>query len=142
MSNGLPISLPGNKGPISSNQASTPSQPSGVALLVAGDRQRRGGSSFANSSGPRINTPTPRHNQSLRKQNKASRRPKLVEDMSDSAAIRMSGRKGQTNITHLMNITLPPRPQNYTHHSYAGRGQHMNRRSHYSWGYNAADKAR
>jgi hypothetical protein len=56
-----------------------------------------------------------------------------------------NSRKGQTSITHLMNFTLPPRPQN--HHLYnrhIGSGRQARRAP--TWGpgsgYHAVDKAR
>jgi len=53
-----------------------------------------------------------------------------------------NSRKGQTSITHLMNFSLPPRPNN-SHHSYRGSA---NYRRHPTWGlgsgYHAVDKAR
>lgn len=52
-----------------------------------------------------------------------------------------SNRKGQTSITHLMNFSLPPRPQNHQSHGYS-----RNNRRNPTWGlgsgYHAADKAR
>jgi hypothetical protein len=53
-----------------------------------------------------------------------------------------NNRKGQTSITHLMNFSLPPRPEN--HHQ--SRGYSRNNRRNPTWGlgsgYHAADKAR
>lgn len=53
-----------------------------------------------------------------------------------------NNRKGQTSITHLMNFSLPPRPQNH-HHSH-GYGRNYRRTP--TWGlgsgYHAVDKAR
>ena len=143
----LPVHLQVSKATTFSNQIPVPSQSFGVSNLVAAERQRRGGSSFVSSPTTKHNSTTtsssPRNNQSLRKQNKISKRPKLFEEMPDTGTIRMSGRRGQTDITHLMDITLPPRSYN---HSYQGSGgnhrSHLNRRNHYSWGYNAANKAR
>lgn len=54
-----------------------------------------------------------------------------------------NSRKGQTSITHLMNFSLPPRPQNNYHHSH---GHGRNYRRNPTWGlgsgYHAIDKAR
>lgn len=51
-----------------------------------------------------------------------------------------NNRKGQTSITHLMNFSLPPRPQNHSH------GYGRNNRRNPTWGlgsgYHAVDKAR
>ena len=46
-----------------------------------------------------------------------------------------TSRKGQTSITHLMNFSLPPRPQYHP-------PPHRNPRRYASWGYHAMDKAR
>lgn len=141
--NNIPVHLQVSKAITFSNQVSVASQSSGASSVLCGGRQRRSGSSFAYPPTIRHSTSSiPRINQSLRKQNKNSRRPKLAEEMSDTGVIRTSGRKGQTNITHLMNFTLPPRPYNPSYHGYAGHGSHLNRRSHHSWGYNTVDKAR
>jgi hypothetical protein len=50
-------------------------------------------------------------------------------------------RKGQTNITHLMNFSLPPRPQSYQHGTY-GRTSRRNPTWGLGSGYHAIDKAR
>lgn len=54
-----------------------------------------------------------------------------------------NNRKGQTSITHLMNFSLPPRPQNNYHGSH---GYGRNYRRNPTWGmgsgYHATDKAR
>jgi hypothetical protein len=50
-----------------------------------------------------------------------------------------NNRKGQTSITHLMNFSLPPRPQNNYHNSRNGR---RNPTWGLGSGYHAADKAR
>ena len=52
-----------------------------------------------------------------------------------------SSRKGRTSITHLMNFTLPPRPQNTQQH-YFGRNARRNPTWGLGSGYHAADKAR
>ena len=52
-----------------------------------------------------------------------------------------SSRKGRTSITHLMNFTLPPRPQN-TQQPYFGRKTRRNPSWGLGSGYHAADKAR
>ncbi|MBE7182676.1 MAG: hypothetical protein INR71_15965 [Terriglobus roseus] len=58
------------------------------------------------------------------------------------AAIRSSSsRKGQTSITHLMNFSLPPRPQHHHHHGH-GRQQRRNPGWGLGSGYHAVDKAR
>ena len=121
--------------------------------------QRRSGSSFgASSARP---TPTPRGSQQGRKQHKASKRFPRVDDdaiaetvsarlpdmrrWTDSRKLNMrpfNSRKGQTNITHLMNFSLPPRPQN-NHHSHGyGRTSRRNPTWGLGSGYHATDKAR
>jgi hypothetical protein len=52
-----------------------------------------------------------------------------------------NNRKGQTSITHLMNFSLPPRPQNNPSHGY-GRNIRQNRTWGLGSGYHAVDKAR
>ena len=140
MSSNAP-SLPLSKGTSTPAQLPSPSQSQAPSAFPGVDRQRRSGSSFGAGTSSRAAVTAPRNNQSQRKQNKGSRRPKLGnEDMSEAAAIRSaSSRKGQTSITHLMNFSLPPRPFNHNTHGYGGRAS--GRRPH-NWGYNAVDKAR
>ena len=52
-----------------------------------------------------------------------------------------SSRKGQTSITHLMNFSLPPRPQ-YNHRSHLNRNNRRNPTWGLGSGYHAVDKAR
>lgn len=55
----------------------------------------------------------------------------------------INSRKGQTSITHLMNFTLPPRPQFQTqNHASSHRHQKYNRTWGLGSGYHAVDKAR
>ncbi|KAL8794051.1 MAG: hypothetical protein Q9195_003351 [Heterodermia aff. obscurata] len=128
------------------SQTPSPSQ-SQSASSVGFDNhpQRRSGGpgSFGAGSNSRIPS-TARNNQPLRKQHKGQRRPRLADEdaFAESAAMQStSSRKGRTSITHLMNFTLPPRPQN-NHQPHFGR----NTRRNPSWGlgsgYHAADKAR
>ncbi|KAL8688917.1 MAG: hypothetical protein Q9224_004767, partial [Gallowayella concinna] len=103
--------------------------------------RRSGGSgTFASASTARLSPAAPRNTQSLRKQHKSQRRPRLAdEDAAAESSTR--NRKGQTSITHLMNFVLPPRPQNHSHLNHA-----RNTRRNPTWGlgsgYHAADKAR
>lgn len=83
-----------------------------------------------------------RYNQPSKKQHKGSKRFRGTDEdaVVESLAMRpFNNRKGQTSITHLMNFSLPPRPQNYQSHGYSRN----NRRT---WGlgsgYHAVDKAR
>lgn len=141
MSSSSPASLPPSKGttfapPLSPLQSQAPGS------TPNWDRQRRSAASSSSATTARGTMSSPRSNQALRKQNKASRRPKLGGDDSvELNALRsMSSRKGQTSITHLMNFTLPPRQHHFSH-NHATRG-HLSGRRGYSWGYNAVDKAR
>lgn len=101
-----------------------------------------------------------RNNQTLRKQHKNQRRPRLAdEDAMGEAIVRphylltsrkanfkqkamrnASSRRGQTSITHLMSFNLPPRPQN--HHNSIGRGIRRNAAYGLGSGHHAIDKAR
>ena len=55
----------------------------------------------------------------------------------------INSRKGQTSITHLMNFSLPPRPQ---YNTYSGSHTHRHQRRNLTWGlgsgYHHIDKAR
>ena len=135
-------SMPLSKGTSPSTQLPSPSQSQAPSALPGVDRQRRSGSSFGAGATSRAAISTPRNNQSLRKQNKSSKRPKLgYEDMAEASAIRSTGsRKGQTSITHLMNFTLPPRPTTQYAHVHGSRS--TGGRRLYNWGFNAVDKAR
>ncbi|KAI9790673.1 MAG: hypothetical protein M1835_000813 [Candelina submexicana] len=119
------------------------------ASSSAGDNsaQRRSGGpgGFGGGSASRTSVPSARNNQSFRKQNKNQRKPRLADEdaNAESAAMKsVNSRKGQTSITHLMNFSLPPRPQNYHQNHSHGR----NGRKNPSWGlgsgYHAVDKAR
>ncbi|KAH8596317.1 hypothetical protein B0O99DRAFT_620093 [Bisporella sp. PMI_857] len=79
---------------------------------------------------------TGRNNQGRRKGHKTSKKPSLADDMSDGAM--RNGRRGQTSITHLMNITLPPRPQEYQNWRGTRRGNIYGIGS----GHHVSDKAR
>lgn len=108
-------------------------------------------------------SPTPRNNQQGKKQHKGAKKFRqtdedaIVESVSREPvmlggsdlltimqlAMRpFNNRKGQTSITHLMNFSLPPRPQN--HHQSHGHGRSYRRNP--TWGlgsgYHAVDKAR
>lgn len=129
------------------SQILSPSQSqSGSSIGAESYPQRRGGNSGSFGAGATSRT-TPfaaRNNQSLRKQHKGQRRPRLADEdaAAESAAMQStSSRKGQTSITHLMNFTLPPRPQLH-------QQSHFNRnaRKNPTWGvgsgYHAIDKAK
>ncbi|KAF9735591.1 hypothetical protein PMIN02_009958 [Paraphaeosphaeria minitans] len=137
-----------------SSKASAPSgqlspaqtQPGSIA---SGDGfgQRRSGSSFGAGAATRA-SPTLRSTQQGRKQHKASKRFARVDDDVITESLNMrpfNSRKGQTNITHLMNFSLPPRPQNHHGHGH-GHGHGRSYRRNPTWGlgsgYHATDKAR
>ncbi|KAF2656752.1 hypothetical protein K491DRAFT_715148 [Lophiostoma macrostomum CBS 122681] len=122
-----------------------PTQPSFIATGDNYGQRRSGGSSFGAGASSR-SSPAPRNNQQVKKQHKASKRFRQADDdaIAESLAMRpFNNRKGQTSITHLMNFSLPPRPQNNYHHS-NGYGRHARRNP--TWGlgsgYHATDKAR
>lgn len=54
----------------------------------------------------------------------------------------LNSRKGQTSITHLMNFSLPPRPQHHYQHHFNHRHQRRNPTWGLGSGYHAVDKAR
>jgi len=69
----------------------------------------------------------------------------LVDEdaLGESAAMRsINSRKGQTSITHLMNFSLPPRPQHHYQHHFNNRHQRRNPTFGLGSGYHAVDKAR
>ncbi|KAI9716525.1 MAG: hypothetical protein M1812_005256 [Candelaria pacifica] len=107
-------------------------------------RRSGGAGSFGGGPGSRVSLPSARNNQSSRKQNKNQRKPRLADEDAHAESVAMksvNSRKGQTSITHLMNFSLPPRPQNHHYHSHGRNG-----RKAPSWGlgsgYHAVDKAR
>ncbi|OMP88684.1 putative RING finger protein [Diplodia seriata] len=112
----------------------------------AGDSysQRRAGGSGSFGAGAASRAyPSPRHNQASKRKHKPAKRPGLANEdaIAEAVAMRSTGsRKGQTSITHLMNFSLPPRPQNHGH----GYGRSYRRNP--AWGpgsgYHAVDKAR
>jgi E3 ubiquitin-protein ligase RNF10 len=117
----------------SSSSAHQPQNPALTSGEAFGARRGGGNASLGSSNWSR-QSPTPRNNQN-RKQHKPSRRFKPDEDaiaervrlpalschtptltMSKAAMRSTNSRKGQTSITHLMNFSLPPRPQSYSHY--------------------------
>ncbi|EGS20123.1 uncharacterized protein CTHT_0046290 [Thermochaetoides thermophila DSM 1495] len=98
--------------------------------------------------GPAHPPAAPRKTQGARRQHRNQRRPGArdhIDDEDTLAELRAlrntSSRRGQTSITHLLNIALPPRPHETYHPSYS-----RSYRRNPSWGvgsgYHAADKAR
>ncbi|KAF9632533.1 Ergosterol biosynthesis ERG4/ERG24 [Lasiodiplodia theobromae] len=107
-----------------------------------GQRRAGGSGSFGAGAASRA-YPSPRHNQASKRKHKSAKRPGLGNEdaIAEAVAMRSTGsRKGQTSITHLMNFSLPPRPQNHFH----GHGRSYRRNP--AWGpgsgYHAVDKAR
>ncbi|KAH8820837.1 hypothetical protein F5884DRAFT_62224 [Xylogone sp. PMI_703] len=87
---------------------------------------------------------SPRNNQNHKKQHKPSRRPRLADEdaMAEASALRnASSRRGQTSITHLMNFSLPPRPQYHQHYHY-NRGARRTNTYGIGSGRHSIDKAR
>ncbi|KAG2160342.1 hypothetical protein VTO58DRAFT_105058 [Aureobasidium pullulans] len=128
-----------------SNQ-STPSYSQTNAYFgeVLGQR-RSGGSGSSNAANSKPSS-TPRSNQSAKAKHKQSKKFRLADEdaLAESAAMHStSSRKGQTSITHLMNFSLPPRPQAHQHNSrYASGRPRRNPTWGLGSGYHAVDKAR
>ncbi|KAL8733420.1 MAG: hypothetical protein Q9181_003584 [Wetmoreana brouardii] len=147
MSSNLSSSLATSKNASVQLQLPSPSQSqSSSSLGIESQSQRRNGGSgiFGAGSVSRTSPVAARNNQSLRKQHKGQRRPRLAdEDAAAESAVMQStrNRKGQTSITHLMNFVLPPRPQNHPS-SHRSRGVRQNPTWGLGSGYHAADKAR
>ncbi|KAK2755728.1 hypothetical protein FQN54_005878 [Arachnomyces sp. PD_36] len=132
----------------SANVAHQPAPPSysqtSSSSAPDGGSQRRTGGSGSFGSG---NQSAPRNIQPRKNQHKRHRRPHLVDDdaIAETAAMKSTtSRKGQTSITHLMNFSLPPRPQHHRHHPH--HPFHRPGRRNPTWGlgsgYHAIDKAR
>ncbi|KAJ5317235.1 hypothetical protein PENANT_c045G00499 [Penicillium antarcticum] len=99
--------------------------------------QRRGSSGNFKAGPSSRNSPAPRNNQARKNQHNRQRKPRLLDDdeYNESAAMKSTtSRKGQTSITHLMNFSLPPRPQY--------QPPPRNVRRYNSWGAGTVDKAR
>ncbi|KAK7614334.1 hypothetical protein BKA81DRAFT_292184 [Phyllosticta paracitricarpa] len=140
-------SIAASKSTNTSNQSS-PVQ-SQAASSATGDNyglRRAGGSgSFGAGAASRSN-PSPRNNQTSKKKHKSSKRFAAADEDALAEAIAMrstNSRKGQTSITHLMNFSLPPRPQS---NHYGGHSHGRPYRRAPTWGlgsgYHAVDKAR
>ncbi|KAF2757371.1 hypothetical protein EJ05DRAFT_476641 [Pseudovirgaria hyperparasitica] len=146
MSNNPPTAISATKAGGNSVPQLSPlqSQPTSSSTGDGVGQRRSGGTgSFGAGASSRL-SPSPRNAQATRKQHKTSKRSRLVDDdaIVQSAAMRSTNsRKGQTSITHLMNFSLPPRPQ--SHHSY-GSHPHVRRTTRWGLGsgYHAVDKAR
>ncbi|MCJ1392741.1 hypothetical protein MMC18_005612 [Xylographa bjoerkii] len=168
MTSNQPMSLATSKSTNASPQLPSPSQ-SQAPILPSHDnfsQRRSGGSgSFGAGASTRATTSAARNTQGFRKQNKAQRRPRLADEDAAAESVRWivrdnglvmsvltsqtyqaairstSSRKGQTSITHLMNFTLPPRPQGNPHTNF-GRNGRRNPTWGLGSGHHAVDKAR
>ncbi|KAE8444771.1 hypothetical protein EG329_014231 [Mollisiaceae sp. DMI_Dod_QoI] len=122
---------------LSSSHSPLQQQPSQVTSPSSESSSRR---SASNSSQTHA---SPRNIQGQRKQHKNSRRPRLADEdaMAESGAMRnANSRRGQTSITHLMNFTLPPRPQDYR--NTIQRGTRRGNIYGIGSGHHSSDKAR
>ncbi|KAK6384678.1 hypothetical protein LTS17_002241 [Exophiala oligosperma] len=145
MSSSATSSPVSSKLPFPSNASNHSQAPSSAGLDLSSKRSNSSGSFGAGSS--TRHSSQARGNQSLRKQHKGQqRKPRLLLDedaIAETAAMRsLNSRKGQTSITHLMNFTLPPRPQNHYQHHFNHRHQRRNPTWGLGSGYHAVDKAR
>lgn len=132
-----------SKLPPASSSSNYSQAPSSSGLDSASKRSSSSGS-FGAGAATR-HTPQARGNQPLRKQHKAQRRPRLVDEdvLAETTAMKsINSRKGQTSITHLMNFSLPPRPQHHYQHHFNHRHQRRNPTWGLGSGYHAVDKAR
>lgn len=126
--------------PAVSNYSQTPS-------FVGTDLSQRRSNSSPGNQGARLQsrqTAQPR-NQQAKKQGKSQKRNRLVDEdaVAEAAAMRsINSRKGQTSITHLMNFSLPPRPQYQPQHNNHRSHQRHNRTWGLGSGYHAIDKAK
>ncbi|KAF2146349.1 uncharacterized protein K452DRAFT_243104 [Aplosporella prunicola CBS 121167] len=107
-----------------------------------GQRRSGGSGSFGAGAASRA-YPSPRNNQASKKKHKGVRKYGAADEDAIAEAVAMrstNSRKGQTSITHLMNFSLPPRPQSHGHGS--GRSYRRNPTWGLGSGYHAIDKAR
>ncbi|KAJ5693250.1 hypothetical protein N7462_002673 [Penicillium macrosclerotiorum] len=127
----------------SANIANTSPAPATFHTTAPSDSgsQRRVGGSGSFGAGQSSRASAARNIQIRKNQHKRQRKPRLLDDdeYSESAVMRSTNsRKGQTSITHLMNFSLPPRPQYQPLSRNTRRYQSYNSGS----GYHAVDKAR
>ncbi|KAK5136141.1 hypothetical protein LTR08_003978 [Meristemomyces frigidus] len=86
--------------------------------------------------------PAPRNAQAGKPKHKAGKRY-LGVDEDERLAMQNVGRRGKTaDITHLMNIALPPRPQQQQYHRHSYNGPRRGNTWGMGTGYHAMDKAR
>ncbi|CAI7640524.1 unnamed protein product [Penicillium bialowiezense] len=118
--------------------ASTSSTPFHHTTSADSSAQRRvAGPGSSRAGVPPKTSATARNNQARRSQHNRQRKPRLLDDdeYNETAAMKSTtSRKGQTSITHLMNFSLPPRPQY--------QPPPRNVRRYTSWGAGTVDKAR
>jgi hypothetical protein len=164
-------SLPPNKAAGSGSSASAAAQPHLPVSQAETHSRRPGGSGAFGAGASTRPGAAGRNNQAMRKQHKQRRPKLAYDDAQieavsqiphvaaaavslqmnhpanrlssfTQAAIRStSSRKGQTSITHLMNFTLPPRPQSQSH-QWHGRPYRRNPTWGLGSGYHAIDKLR
>ena len=82
-----------------------------------------------------------RRNRSVPSLERMALMPVLIGDLEQAAIRSTSSRKGQTSITHLLNFTLPPRPQLHPRSAF-GRNGRRNPTWGLGSGHHAVDKAR
>ncbi|PNS19599.1 hypothetical protein CAC42_7443 [Sphaceloma murrayae] len=152
MSSNAPANL-NTKSNVLTKSGNLPSQPSSTHsaanqfFATEGLGQRRSGGSGGSASGASSKgLSAPRNNQSVKSKHKQSKRFRLADEdaFAESAAMHnSSSRKGQTSITHLMNFSLPPRPQHQQSNRFNNsRGVRRNQTWGLGSGYHAVDKAR
>ncbi|KAJ5643152.1 uncharacterized protein N7484_005659 [Penicillium longicatenatum] len=124
-----------------SNAPAAPAAFHSTASIDINTQRRVGGSGSFGAGSSSRNLPTARNTQGRKNQHKHQKKPRLLDDdeYSESAVMKSTNsRKGQTSITHLMNFSLPPRPQY--------QPPPRNTRRYNTWGagsgYHAVDKAR
>ncbi|KAJ5738094.1 hypothetical protein N7493_001249 [Penicillium malachiteum] len=126
------------------NISNTPAAPGTFHSTAATDtnaQRRTGGSGSFGAGQSSRNSPTARNTQSRKNHPRRQKQSRLLDDdeYSESAVMKSTNsRKGQTSITHLMNFSLPPRPQY--------QPPPRNTRRYNNWGagsgHHAVDKAR
>lgn len=139
-------SSPGGKS-LNTTSSHTPIQQQGQITSPSFDNTRRSSSS-STSAATRNNQSqsilaASRNNQNQRKQHRNSKKPRLADEdaMAESAAMRnANSRRGQTSITHLMQFSLPPRPQDYR--NTIARGTRRGNIYGIGSGHHSSDKAR
>lgn len=132
-----------SKATASSSKSNSSSQPSPA---VSQTQQFFASNLGSRTAGPNSNTKSaaPRNTQAVKPKHKQGKKFQVLDE-DERIAMHNVGRRGKTaDITHLMNIALPPRPQNNNRHSYNGprRTGRFNAVFGLGSGYHAVDKAR